>query len=95
MKQQVSTMNISMPTPLRQKLDAKVRRLGAYGSTSDYVRDLIRRDLARDAIARVDVLLSEGEDSGPPEAVDERWWKARHADLAKHRRETSRKSKRA
>lgn len=35
-----------MPAPLRDRLNKKVQQTGAYGSTSDYVRDLIRRDLA-------------------------------------------------
>lgn len=94
-KTKVSTMNFSLPPALRKQLDQKVQRLGAYSSTSEYLRELVRRDLQRDAIAHVDALLSEGEASGPPERIDEHWWKARHADLAKHRRERAKKSKRA
>ena len=94
-KTKVSTMNFSLPPALRKQLDQKVQRLGAYSSTSEYLRELVRRDLQRDAIAQVDALLSEGEASGPPEPIDEHWWKKRHADLAKHRRAQVKKSKRA
>jgi antitoxin ParD1/3/4 len=94
-KTKVSTMNFSLPPALRKQLDQKVQRLGAYSSTSEYLRELVRRDLQRDAIAQVDALLSEGEASGPPEPIDEHWWKERHADLAKHRRAPAKKSKRA
>jgi antitoxin ParD1/3/4 len=91
----VSTMNFSLPPALRKQLDQKVQRLGSYSSTSEYLRELVRRDLHRDAVAHVDALLSEGEASGPPEPINEQWWKGRHADLAKHRRERANKSKRA
>ena len=94
-KIKVSTMNISLPPALRDQLDKKVQRLGAYSSTSEYLRELVRRDLQRDAIAHVDALLTEGEASGPPEPIDEQWWKDRHAALARHRRERAKKSKRA
>jgi len=94
-KIKVSTMNFSLPPALRDQLDKKVQRLGAYSSTSEYLRELVRRDLQRDAIAHVDALLTEGEASGPPEPIDEQWWKDRHAALARHRRERAKKSKRA
>ncbi len=94
-KAKVSTLSFSLPPALRKQLDQKVQRLGAYSSTSEYLRELVRRDLQRGAIAHVDALLSEGEASGPPEPIDEHWWKERHTDLAKHRREQGKKSKRA
>lgn len=84
-----STMNFSIPPALRKQLDQKVQRLGAYSSTGEYLRELVRRDLQRDAIAHVDALLSEGEASGPLETIDEQWWKERQADLGKHRCEQS------
>lgn len=92
-KTKVSTMNFSLPPALRKQLDQKVQRLGAYSSTSEYLRELVRRDLQRDAVAHVDALLSEGEASGPPQPIDEDWWKERHADLAKHRRERAKKQR--
>jgi len=42
----VSTMNVSLPDELRDYVEGRVRG-GAYGSTSEYVRDLIRRDRDR------------------------------------------------
>ena len=94
MKAKTATMNISLPTPLRDQLEKKVRRLGSYGSTSEYVRDLIRRDLQREAIERVDALLLDGlrSESGGP--VTDRWWSDRRAELAKHRRAKAKKAKR-
>jgi antitoxin ParD1/3/4 len=92
-KVRVSTMNFSLPPALRAALDQKVRRLGAYSSTSEYLRELVRRDLRGDAIAQVDALLTEGEASGPPEPIDERWWKDRSAQLERHRRARGKKQR--
>jgi antitoxin ParD1/3/4 len=39
----MSTMNVSLPDDLKSFVDAQVSE-GSYGSTSEYVRDLIRRD---------------------------------------------------
>jgi antitoxin ParD1/3/4 len=92
MKAKVSTMNISLPSPLRKQLDAKVSRLGSYGSTSEYLRELIRRDLERDAIDHVDQLLMDGVNSGLPEPMTAQWRKARRDVLAKQQRTRARKS---
>ncbi len=91
-KIKVSTMNFSLPPALREQLDQKVQRLGSYSSTSEYLRELVRRDLQRDAIAHVDALLAEGLAS-PTEPVNAAWWKARHEDLARHRREKAKKQR--
>ena len=39
----MTTMNVSLPDELKTFVDAQVDE-GNYGSTSEYVRDLIRRD---------------------------------------------------
>lgn len=94
-KQKIATMNVSLPQPLREQLDRKVHRLGSYGSTSEYLRELIRRDLQRDAIDQVDQLLIDGINSGPPEPMNAAWRKARRDALTKATRSRSRKSSRS
>jgi antitoxin ParD1/3/4 len=42
----MGTMNISLPDPLREFVDGQVSR-GGYGTSSEYVRELIRRDQER------------------------------------------------
>lgn len=42
----MTTMNVSLPDDLKGFVDAQVNQ-GNYGSTSEYVRDLIRRDHGR------------------------------------------------
>jgi antitoxin ParD1/3/4 len=93
MKARVATMNVSLPAPLRARLDKKVQKLGSYGSTSEYVRELIRRDLHRDVLAHLDQLITEGA-SSPTERVTPEWWKERYAALARHRKERAKKQER-
>jgi len=42
----VATMTVSLPDPMKDWIEAQISR-GDYASTSDYVRDLVRRDRAR------------------------------------------------
>lgn len=93
-KTKVSTMNFSLPPALRQLLDKKVRRLGAYSSTSEYLRELVRRDLKRDALDQLDALITEGANSGPGIPVTPAWWKERYAVLERHRKERTRRQPR-
>jgi antitoxin ParD1/3/4 len=55
MKQHTS-MNVSLPTELRELVDEKLQR-DRYSSASEYVRELIREDMRREARERVDGLL--------------------------------------
>lgn len=61
----MTTMNISLPVALRDEIDEQVARR-RFGSTSEYVRDLIRRDLDR---AHLRELLLAGIES-PAVEVD-------------------------
>jgi len=62
----MGTMNISLPDPLREFIDEQVKRRG-YGTSSEYVRDLIRRDQER---IRLRGLLLDGAASRPLSAAD-------------------------
>jgi antitoxin ParD1/3/4 len=52
----MSTMNISLPESLRTYVDEQVRERG-FGTSGEYVRELIRRDQER---ARLRELLLAG-----------------------------------
>ena len=66
----MSTMNVSMPEPMKKWVEEQVAT-GRYASTSDFMRDLVRRAIAREeAIARLNALIQEGIDSGPAEPFD-------------------------
>lgn len=57
----MSTMNISLPDGLKSFVDEQVAARG-YGTSSEYVRELIRRDQERQ---RLRGLLLEGATSAP------------------------------
>ena len=60
----MATMNISLPDELRTFVERRVES-GRYANSSDYVRDLIRKDEERmRAIAEMQQLIDEGIASG-------------------------------
>jgi antitoxin ParD1/3/4 len=68
----MATMNISLPEPLKAFVDEQVAR-GVYGSTSEYVRELIRRDHER---SRLRDLLLAGAESAADVDVDDAFFAA-------------------
>ena len=68
----MTTMNVSLPDELKVFVDERVSHDG-YGSTSEYVRDLIRRDRER---GRLRDLVLEGANSGPGAVVDAAYFDA-------------------
>lgn len=63
-------MNVSLPEAMKAFVDEQVGTRG-YGSASEYVRDLIRRDQDRE---RLRALLLDGAASGPSEPADASWF---------------------
>lgn len=60
----MAQMNISIPEKLKGWAEARVAE-GRYSSTSDYVRDLVRRDQeAEEARRRLQAAIDEGRASG-------------------------------
>lgn len=66
MLRQMSTMNISLPDSLKSFVDEQVGERG-YGTSSEYVRELIRHDQDR---VRLRGLLLEGVASPSTAPVD-------------------------
>jgi antitoxin ParD1/3/4 len=62
----MSTMNISLPEALKAFVDEQVSERG-YGTSSEYVRELIRKDQDR---LRLRNLLLEGAASAPAAPAD-------------------------
>ena len=63
-------MNISLPESLKAFVDQQVAERG-YGTSSEYVRELIRRDQDR---TRLRALLLDGADSAPAAVADEAYF---------------------
>lgn len=59
-----NTLSFALPEKLRTYIDARVAT-GNFGNTSEYIRDLIRKDQADEAKARLRALIEEGLASGP------------------------------
>jgi antitoxin ParD1/3/4 len=68
----MTTMNISLPDSLKQFVDQRVGE--AYGSSSEYIRDLIRQDQVRQAEQQLVSLLREGLESGPSTPANQAFW---------------------
>jgi antitoxin ParD1/3/4 len=62
----MSTMNISLPDSLKDFVDEQVTQRG-YGTSSEYVRELIRKDADR---LNLRGLLLEGGASSPAAPAD-------------------------
>jgi antitoxin ParD1/3/4 len=57
-------MSFALPESMREYIDARVAA-GNYGNTSEYIRDLVRRDQEEQAKKRLRDLIEEGLASGP------------------------------
>lgn len=66
----MSTMNISLPDNLKRFVDQQVSERG-YGTISEYVRELIRRDRDREHLRG---LLFEGASSPAADPIDGRYF---------------------
>ncbi len=63
----MATMNISLPNQMKTWVEECVQS-GRYANTSDYVRDLIRKDHMK--LEQLRQALIEGENSGPSTGLD-------------------------
>ncbi|MBP6534626.1 MAG: type II toxin-antitoxin system ParD family antitoxin [Arenimonas sp.] len=68
----MSTMNISLPEALKSFVDEQVTQRG-YGTSSEYVRELIRKDADR---LHLRSLLLQGVASDPAEPIDAKYFSA-------------------
>lgn len=64
------TMNISLPDELKAFVDRQVAAQG-YGSTSEYLRDLIRKQREIETLRQI---LLDGANSGPGKKIDDAWF---------------------
>jgi antitoxin ParD1/3/4 len=66
----MATMNISVPDPMKDFVQAQTDE-GKYASSSDYVRDLIRKDQeVKDKFAALQAAISLGIESGEAGELD-------------------------
>ncbi len=71
-------MSFALPETMRLYIAERVKS-GSYGNTSEYLRDLIRRDQEAQAALRLQALIEEGLQSGPGRALSAEDWVALRA----------------
>lgn len=76
----MTTMNISLPDQLKQHIDHRVTS-GGYSSSSEYIRELVRKDQEQSAKQELAGLIREGLESGESIPVDDQYWKSKKAHL--------------
>lgn len=63
-------MSFALPEAMRDYIAERVRS-GEYGNTSEYLRDLIRRDQQQQAVRHLRRLIADGLESGDGRPVTE------------------------
>jgi antitoxin ParD1/3/4 len=76
----MSTMNISLPDSLKTFVDEQVTQRG-YGTSSEYVRELIRKDQERQHLRG---LLLEGAASAPAGPADASYFEGLRRRIGGH-----------
>tara|TARA_R110002074_G_scaffold348297_2_gene518754 strand:- start:252 stop:503 length:252 start_codon:yes stop_codon:yes gene_type:complete len=72
----MGTMNISLPDLMKTWVEEQAKT-GRYANSSDYVRDLIRRDRAHhEAISEIQAAVDVGLASGPAATLDRSTFKS-------------------
>lgn len=80
----MSTMNISLPDSLKQFVDQQVSTAG-YGTSSEYVRELIRHDQERTQLRN---LLLQGAQSASIGLADEQYFAGLRSGIKKQLNKT-------
>lgn len=78
----MSTMNISLPESLKEYVDEQVGECG-YGTSSEYVRELIRKDQDR---KRLRTMILQGATSGLADPVDANYFESLRARVRTSRK---------
>ena len=77
----MATMTVSLPGLMKAWVEAQIKG-GQYATSSDYVRDLIRRDQEnREKLRRLQSAIDEGRNSGLSDRTSEDILAAAKAEL--------------
>src|SRR5262245_28163015 len=75
----MAMMNVSLPDELKEFVDQQVSH-GSYGTTAEYIRDLLRREQDRIKLRN---LVDEGENSPPTRPVTKAYFKRLRSRIRK------------
>jgi antitoxin ParD1/3/4 len=73
MEKELTTINVSLPLPMRSYLESRVK-LDGYGSVSDLIRSLIREDQKRQAQESLEKRLLSVLDQGEATPLTSEDW---------------------
>jgi antitoxin ParD1/3/4 len=73
MAPKLTSMNVSLPAALRDFVRQRVER-GGFANASEYMRDLIRREVESSKRSSLEELLREGLESGPATPMTDADW---------------------
>lgn len=81
-----ATMNISLPDVMKAFVEEQVQS-GGFGTVSEYLRDLVRRDQEDRTQAKLEALLLEGLESGEPLPLNSEYRENLFRELEARRKE--------
>ena len=87
-----ASIHISLPAALKQWVDQQIDQRG-FGTTSAYMRQLIREEQRRQARLAVEAKLHEAEASGQPVSVIAKTWEETEKRVAARLKAAARKSR--
>ncbi len=76
----MATINISVPDDMRDWVEEVVKSHG-YQTTSEYFRELVRRDQRARAESRLEEMLLEGLESGDGIEITPEYWERKRKEL--------------
>jgi antitoxin ParD1/3/4 len=76
----MATVAVSLPEGLQEFVDREVAE-GGYGSPSEFILELLEAAQKQRTHERVEAMLREGMESGPPIEATEGYWAAKHRKL--------------
>ena len=76
----MNAMNIALSPKLKAFVQREVQRRG-YSSVSEYMRELIRGELERQELARLEAEIIKGLESGPATPMTQKDWQDIRAEV--------------
>ena len=84
------TIDLTVSEAMKSFIDDQVAS-GDFATTTEYIHALVNEDHRRTAESRLEALLIEGLESGPPVVASEEYWRKNLSDgLDRHRKAADR-----
>jgi antitoxin ParD1/3/4 len=74
------SLNVTLPEPLQSYVESQIAQ-GIYVSVNEYFQSLVRQDQERQAGAKLEAMLLEGDDSSDSSEVTAEFWQGLKADI--------------